>query len=136
MCIMVDYWGENYPLCDIGPMPWGDGIVDVEDLKVLAEHLFEDVNDSTLIAHWALDETEGIFAANSVGNNDAIVIGGATWQPDGGQIDGALKLDGVSGYAITGAVLNPADGPFSVLAWVNGCAPSQIVVSQQIAANW
>jgi thioredoxin 1 len=24
---------EN-PLCDIGPMPWGDGVVDVEDLKV------------------------------------------------------------------------------------------------------
>jgi len=41
MCIMVDHWGENYPLCDIGPTPMGDGVVDVEDLKVLAEHLFE-----------------------------------------------------------------------------------------------
>jgi hypothetical protein len=38
---MVDHWGEDYPLCDIGPMPWGDGVVDVEDLIVLAEHLFE-----------------------------------------------------------------------------------------------
>jgi len=43
MCIMIDQWGENYPLCDIGPMPWGDGIVDVEDLKVLAEHLLEEI---------------------------------------------------------------------------------------------
>ena len=41
MCIMVDYWGTDEPLCDIGPMPWGDGVVDVEDLIVLAEHLFE-----------------------------------------------------------------------------------------------
>ena len=41
MCIMVDHWGTDYPLCDIGPMPWGDGVVDVEDLIVLAEHLFE-----------------------------------------------------------------------------------------------
>jgi len=41
MCIIVDHWGENYPLCDIGPTPMGDGVVDVEDLKVLAEHLFE-----------------------------------------------------------------------------------------------
>ena len=41
MCIMVDYWGTNEPLCDIGPMPWGDGVVDVQDLIVLAEHLFE-----------------------------------------------------------------------------------------------
>ena len=43
MCIIVDNWGTDEPLCDIGPMPWGDGIVDVEDLKVLAEHLFEEV---------------------------------------------------------------------------------------------
>jgi hypothetical protein len=34
--------GTDKPLCDIGPMPWGDGIVDVEDLIVLAEHLFEE----------------------------------------------------------------------------------------------
>ena len=42
MCIMVDHWGTDNSLCDIGPMPWGDGIVDVEDLIVLAEHLFEE----------------------------------------------------------------------------------------------
>jgi len=41
MCIMVDHWGTDYSLCDIGPMPWGDGVVDVQDLIVLAEHLFE-----------------------------------------------------------------------------------------------
>jgi hypothetical protein len=43
MCIMIDYWGTDEPLCDIGPMPWGDGIVDVEDLIILAEHLFEEI---------------------------------------------------------------------------------------------
>ena len=43
MCIIVDNWGTDDPLCDIGPMPWGDGIVDVQDLIVLAEHLFEEV---------------------------------------------------------------------------------------------
>ncbi len=42
MSIMVDFWGTDEPSCDIGPMPWGDGIVDIEDLKVLAEHLFEE----------------------------------------------------------------------------------------------
>ena len=36
MCIVVDHWGENYPLCDIGPTPLGDGIVNVQDLIVLA----------------------------------------------------------------------------------------------------
>ena len=43
MVIMVDNWGTDNKLCDIGPMPWGDGIVDVQDLIVLAEHLFEEV---------------------------------------------------------------------------------------------
>ena len=43
MCIMVDHWGTDNRLCDIGPMPWGDGVVDVEDLIVLSEHLFEEV---------------------------------------------------------------------------------------------
>ena len=138
MCIMVDNWGTDNSLCDIGPMPWGDGIVDVEDLKVLAEHLFEDVNDSTLVAHWPLDETEGMFAADSVGNgiNDAFVVGGAAWQPDSGQIDGALELNGVDGCAIAGEVLNPADGNFSVVAWIKGGAPGQVVLSQTGASNW
>jgi hypothetical protein len=43
MIIMVDNWGTDNSLCDIGPMPWGDGIVDVQDLIVLAEHLFEEI---------------------------------------------------------------------------------------------
>jgi hypothetical protein len=44
MRIMVDHWGTDEPLCDIGPMPFGDGIVDIQDLIVLAEHLFEERN--------------------------------------------------------------------------------------------
>ncbi len=43
MSIIIENWGTDEPLCDIGPMPWGDGIVDVQDLIVLAEHLFEEI---------------------------------------------------------------------------------------------
>jgi len=42
--IMIEHWHTNYSLCDIGPMPLGDGFVDAQDLKVLAEHLFEEEN--------------------------------------------------------------------------------------------
>jgi hypothetical protein len=31
---LIDDWGTNRTLCDIEPMPWGDGKVDIEDLKV------------------------------------------------------------------------------------------------------
>jgi predicted secreted protein len=41
MCIMVDNWHTENSLCDVAPAPLGDGFVDVQDLIVLAEHLFE-----------------------------------------------------------------------------------------------
>ena len=132
--IITEHWGENYALCDIGPTPLGDGIVDIQDLVVLTEYI--EPIDRTLIAHWALDETEGMFAIDSAGDSDAVVLGGIEWQPTGGQIDGALKLDGVSGYALAGSVLNPADGPFSIFTWINGGAPGQVIVSQQGFADW
>jgi len=48
MCIIVDNWGADEPLCDIGPMPWGDGIVDIQDLIVLAERLFEGLGEKVI----------------------------------------------------------------------------------------
>ncbi len=49
--IMVNNWHTENTLCDIAPSPLGDGFVDVQDLIVLAESLFEEVNDPTLVAH-------------------------------------------------------------------------------------
>ncbi len=34
LLILIDYWGQNDPLCDIGPTPLGDGIVDIKNLEV------------------------------------------------------------------------------------------------------
>ena len=136
MCIMVDHWGENNPLCDIGPTPLGDGIVDVQDLIVLSEHLFEDLNDPTLVAHWALDDIEGDIASDSANDNDGTVYGDPAWQPEGGMVDGALQLDGIDDYVNTPFVLNPADGKFSVFVWIKGGAPGQVVIAQKDDVNW
>jgi len=136
MCIMVDHWYENYSLCDIGPTPLGDGIVDVRDLIVLAEHLFEEVPPPGLIAHWKFDETEGFEAENSIGLQNGFLFGDPVWRPAGGKKDGALELDGIDDYVITVSVLNPADGAFSVVAWIKGGAPGQVVLSQLNGANW
>jgi len=127
MCIIVDHWGEDYPLCDIGPTPVGDGIVDVQDLIVLAEHLFEDYR---LIAHWKLDEGAGDTAYDSVGEYDATLHGEPAWQPEGGMIDGALLLDGIDDCVETNFILNPAEGSFSVFAWLKGGLPGQVIISQ------
>ncbi len=135
--IMVDHWHTDNALCDIFPLPFGDNFVDVQDLIFLSEHLFESINDPTLVAHWALDEAEGDIAFDSAGINDAFVIGSPAWQPDGGLVNGTLQLDGLDDVVIAGPVLNPAVGPFSVLAWIKGGAPGQVVISQSGGGvNW
>jgi hypothetical protein len=142
--IMVDHWHTDSPLCDIFPPPFGDSFVDVQDLIFLSEHLLEELDDPTLVAHWALDETEGIIALDSVSENngysDGYVIGDPVWQPTGGQVNGALQLDGVDDYIIASQVLNPADpeisSGFSILAWVKGGAAGQVIVSEPGGANW
>jgi Tol biopolymer transport system component len=133
MCIMVDHWGTDNSLCDIGPMPWGDSVVDVEDLKVLAENLF---TYPGAVAYWNLDETEGDIAHDSIGDNDGTVNGEPAWQPDGGMVNGALQLDGIDDYISTEFVLSPVDGEFSIFTWVKGGAPGQVLVSQVLGVNW
>jgi hypothetical protein len=133
MSIFVDYWGTDEPLCDIGPTPFGDGIVDTQDLIVLAEHLFEEPG---LIAHWKLDETEGIIAQDNVGGNDAYLVGEPLWQPTGGMVGGAIGLDGVDDCVISDFVLNPTEKPFSVFAWVKGGSQGQVILSQIGGSTW
>jgi N-acetylneuraminic acid mutarotase len=130
ICIMVDHWGTDYSLCDIAPPPFGDGVVDVEDLKVLAEHLFEEVPTVGLVAHWKLDEKEGMVVTDSAGDNNGYALGDPIWQPDGGQVGGALEFDGIDDFISTPAALNPSDGPFSVLLWVQGGGPGQGIICE------
>ncbi|MHC4440435.1 MAG: Kelch repeat-containing protein [Planctomycetota bacterium] len=134
--IMTHYWGSRYTLCDIDPTPLGDGIVDVRDLLVLAEYIEPEEREPGLIAHWKLDETEGGIVYDSVSGENAFIISEPQWQPNGGILDGALELDGIEDCISTDFILNPADGPFSVFAWVKDGAPGQVVFSQLNGANW
>jgi hypothetical protein len=127
MSIMIDHWGEDYSLCDIGPMPWGDGIVDVRDLIVLAEHMYGYIQP---VAHWTLNETEGDTAYDKYGKNDALVYGSALWQPGWGKVGGSLMFDGTDDYVGTPFVLNPGKTSFSVTAWIKGGATGQVIISQ------
>jgi len=128
---MINNWNQDEPSVDIN----GDGTVDENDLEILMEYWDQNVDDPTLLAHWALDETEGAVAYDSAGTNNAVLSGNPTWQPTMGQLNGALDLDGIDDCIITGPVLNPAEGPFSVLAWVKGGAAGQVVVSE-LNSNW
>ena len=130
ICILIEHWQTDYPLCDIAPPPFGDGIVDVQDLIAVAENLFEEIFPSDLISYWKLDETEGEIAYNSIGDNHGIFSGNPTWQPDSGQVAGALEFDGIDDYIETDYILSPADGKFSVFTWIKGGAAGQVIISQ------
>jgi len=136
LIILIEHWGQNEPSFDMGPMPWGDGVVDAADLEVLMSYWGRVVYDPHFLANWKLDEIEGDVAYDSAAQNDAVVFGDATWQPEARQIDGALQLDGIDDYVQTPRILNPADGVFSVLAWIKGGAPGQVIISQEDGADW
>ena len=133
---LIESWGQNDPMVDIAPPPFGDGLVDALDLELLMSYWDQPIDDPTLIAHWALDEAEGGVAYDSAGVNDAFLIGEPIWQSEGGMIDGALALDGIDDCAFAQDGLNPADGSFSILAWIQGGAPGQVVISQFNRTNW
>lgn len=132
---LIEFWGQDNSVVDVAP-PLGDGVVDIQDLELLMSYWEQKPNDPTLIAHWALDETEGYFAYDSVGSNNAIALGGPVWQPGGGIVDGAILLDGVDDYVITNPIPDIATGSFSAICWIKGGAPCQVVLSQMVVANW
>ena len=49
ICIMTEFWGTSDSLCDIAPPPFGDGVVDVQDLILLSEHLTSAAADPNLV---------------------------------------------------------------------------------------
>ncbi len=107
--------------------------------QVQIEALIAMAQDGPPIAVWRLDETEGDIAYDTAGRYHGALAGGPLWRPAGGMFDGALEFDGIDDCVRTGFVLNPADGPFSVFAWIRGGAPGEVVLSQdgsQNGVNW
>ena len=133
------------------PYHWGQNVGNLSDAETFAQKaacavkimtVGETISSdnwpeySPLIAHWKLDETEGSIAYDSAGDNSGTLNGNPLWRPAGGKVDGALEFDGTDDYVSADFVLNPADGPFSVFAWIKGGAPGQAVISQTDGVNW
>jgi hypothetical protein len=121
---------------DIAPAAKRDGIVDEKDLELLTRYLGTEYQELGLIAHFKLDEAAGSTAYESVSSSDDMVMGSPLWQPTGGQVDGALELDGIDDCVISTSGPNPAQGPLSVIVWIKGGGPGQVIISQPAGANW
>jgi len=124
---MVDYWGTSERLCDIAPLPLGDGIVDVQDLVALAEHLFDDYRS---LAQWKLDEKAGDIAYDSNGHSHGTLNGNPIWRTAEGKKDGVLEFDGIDDYISTPFILNPGKGSMGAFAWIKSVLPGQTIISQ------
>jgi N-acetylneuraminic acid mutarotase len=133
---LIGSWGQADAIVDIGPTPFGDGIVDATDLGILMSYWGQEIPDPSLIAHWKLDETEGVVANDSAGANGGVLVGNPVWQPTAGHVAGALQCDGIGDCVTTPFVCSPSQGAFSVFAWVKGGMPGQAILSQNKGANW
>jgi acyl-CoA thioesterase-1 len=123
---LAQHWLGHEPSLDIAP-PVADDIVSHADLAGLSRYW---LMRPGLVAHWPLDETEGSVAADSLGHFSGTVHGSPMWRPHEGRLGGALELDGLDDHISTGNVVNPADGPFTVFAWVKTVQPGRVILSQ------
>jgi len=130
---MAKDWLRNETETDIAPVPSGDGIVDWKDFAVLAKYWLHEMG---LIAHWKLDETEGLVVHDSAFDHDGNINGDPVWRPAGGRIVGAIEFDGIVDYISIPFVLNPAVEKISAFTWIKGGAPGQVVLSQVDGADW
>ncbi len=134
--MLVENWGKDEPLCDIGPTAFGDGVVDTQDLLVLSQYIGKEVIDPAVISYWKLDEVDGVTARNSTVGPDAVLVGSPVWRPGAGMVGGAIELDGADDFVQAGFNRDPAKAPWSVFLWVKGGQPGQVILSQQFGANW
>jgi hypothetical protein len=133
---LMDNWGKDDPLYDIGPTPFGDGVIDMQDMAVLTRYASGKLVDPTLVACWELDEKDGTDASDSGGAYPAHLAGNPAWRPEGGAVGGALELDGVDDCVMVTFQNALYQRAMSVLAWVKGGRPGQVIFSQQGYANW
>jgi alpha-L-arabinofuranosidase len=90
--------------------------------------------DASLKGYWKFNETSGTSASDSSGNNKTgTLIGGSSWTT-GGKINGAVNLDGTTGYASLPYIINPSAN-FTAAAWVKLDSSygtnSQVILQQE-----
>lgn len=119
--------------CPVGDLS-GDCMVDLADLAILLDQWLE---GSILIgldmdadAYWPMEEVSGSTTTDYSGNNNTLeLINGVSVQT-AGPTGSALAFDGVDDFCQSGFVLDPADGPLSVFAWIKGGDDREVILTQ------
>jgi len=114
----------------------GDYKVDFEDLITLSDFW---LSDSSLLAHWKLDESPGatIVSDSSVYGHDGITMGNPVWDPNG-QFIGALTFDGIDDFVeITGYKGITHTHSRTISAWIKTSSTAGSIISwgQAVPSN-
>lgn len=110
----------------------GDCQVGMDDLVLMAAHWMAPSacgSETGLVAHWKLDESSGIAAADASGSGRTGGLAGASWNPFGGMYSGALQFDGIDDYMYVNAYQGiTGSNPRTCAAWIKtGRAAGEIM---------
>lgn len=125
-CLAASWHHESESL-DLAPVPDGDGWINAWDLYGFSRNW---LTFPGIVAYWPLDEETGDTAPDLFGDFNGVLHGEPIWQPQAGVTGGAIQLDGEEDYLYLGQVLNPNDGPLTLIAWIQGGGPNQTILSQ------
>jgi hypothetical protein len=107
------------PSCDVSDP--GDDQINNKDLAVLGRVWGQNAAAPAPVAHWLLNETTGMVAADSAGSYDGSLLGFSAddshWVA--GRLDGGLELDGTDDYVeVEGWPGICGKNPRAVFAWI------------------
>ncbi len=107
------------PACDISSVK--DDIVDLRDFAALACQWRQERGLPSPIAHWKLDETAGVTAADERGQHSGVLRNFANdnsqWVV--GASAGGLRFDGIDDYIeISHLPIMPTGNPRTIAAWI------------------
>lgn len=66
LVILIEHWGQDEPLVDIAPPPFGDGIVDMKDLEVFMSHWGEVLPEEVVYIQWLGHSTVKVWTEDFV----------------------------------------------------------------------
>jgi hypothetical protein len=104
----------------------GDCQIDIDDLVLMASQWIGPScgSESGLVLYWKLNESSGPAAADSsvAGHGGSVV--GASWNPEGGILGGALQFDGIGDYVWSSYQGILGSDPRTCAAWIKTAQPS------------
>ncbi|MHC4250416.1 MAG: LamG domain-containing protein, partial [Planctomycetota bacterium] len=78
-----------------------------------------------LVGWWKFDEADGFVAADSSGGARNAEVRGATWEPKGGRVGGAMRFNGTGGHVRASEGFSDFSGGLTIALWARPTAAAR-----------